>query len=287
MTRKIFGLAPLLAIVVFAMPTAAQAKPHWFTNTGSRLAEKVQFATIAWGTGTNLKQESAAGEINCKTVGAGFIENPLGTTGNKGASGPAGQGQAQAASFYECKAPECEAKVKKAVEKGELPPGVVGVGQAVGQNFPWHEELNESNPAGGEGEFGKQIGVKGNGNYGAGFPEGYPAAAQAANGKGTPWGEHFAIGAIVICELSPNLEGAAGTGLPPRVLGEISFEGEQKTSIGGGLNNVPTTSVPAEYQEVGAASGALPSNTPGVEGIQTGKIKYMGYNNTPYKVEGN
>lgn len=284
MSKKLFGLAPLIAIAAFAMPVTAQASetnPHWFSGT-TRAKEGTSLPVIAWGAAANLKQESLLGEINCKTVGAGTAENPKGTTGNTGISGPAGVGKAIGSIFYECKEKECE----KAIEESPLKAfGFKGVGWAIGQNLPWAESLSKGKVTGGKGEFSQVIGAEKNGNFGEGFNEGYPAESQTQNGLGTPWGATGAIGAIVGCEIFPNPEHFSGTtGSPKRVAFQELFEGKLTESIGGELNNTPTAAVPAEYELNGKESGALTGKAVG-PATNTGNIKYLQYNDSPIKVE--
>jgi hypothetical protein len=104
MSKKLFiSFAPLLAIAAFAvMPVAAQAaagEGHWFVG-GSILKEGVKTPTVTWGGSTNLSQTSNIGEINCRGVGGGTIENPKG--------GTAGVGTTDLSNFFECKSLGCE-----------------------------------------------------------------------------------------------------------------------------------------------------------------------------------
>jgi len=315
-SKKLLALAPLLAIVAsFAvMPGVAQAKekagkackasaggtciPHWFKKPGERLTEGERLPVIGWGVqGANLKQKSAAGEINCKTVGSGIVENPVGSTGateeHFGISGPAGVGQSITASFYECVEPACEAAIA-ASPLGGL--GFVGIGFAVGQNFPWNENLIEGKPTK-LGAFEKTIGAPGNGNFGKGFAQGYPAETsfQSGNagrgGPGSPaneppgggWGAAGAVGAIVGCEIFPNPEGLTGvTGSPKRVAFEEHDESEGPTGttglhaeVGGALNS-SNLGAPGEYVLNGAASGFIATEKTG-PATQEGSIKSEGY----------
>jgi len=269
MSKKLFSLAPLLAIVAFAVvPAASQAaNPHWY-KSGGRLAENSKLPVVTFGGATNLAQNSPAGEINCKAVGAGYVENPKGTAPNTGAKGPAGTGKTESSNFYECKEPNCEAEIAASPLAGL---GFKGVGFAVAYNLPWNNELiNTAEP------FEERIGAKGNGNFGAGFAEGYPAKQQAPNGTGSAWGAAGAIGAIVGCEVSPNPE--AVTGPETRVVAEVPFEGELHPLIGGALNENGNASKPAKTEFTGKASGELEDPLgPGNGGSNTGQIKYMGY----------
>jgi len=304
MSKKLFSLAPLLAIAAFAvMPAVAQAVPgHWFKN-GKRQAEAVKVPVMTWGGAVNLKQESPAGEINCKGVGAGYIENPKGTGTEVGEKGPAGAGATLSSNFYECKEPKCETEVKEKL--GAL--GYSGVGFAVTYNFPWenkilgegpYEEKIGAKPNQGAGQsWGSQIGPETAAGTSQAYAEGWPAKFQAPSGfggepKGRNWGAPGAIGAVVGCEVFPNPEGNATfggiKGQPERVgkESELPFEGELHPLIGGGLNNAPSASNPAVVEFIGTASGTLEDPLgPGLGGANTGQVKYLGYETqTPISV---
>jgi hypothetical protein len=77
---------------------------------------------------TNLVLTSSLGEVSCKTVGWGTIENPLG--------GGAGIGKIFGMGFYSCSAPQCEKEAQEAVGK----PGRAAV---TAVNLPWNESLSE------------------------------------------------------------------------------------------------------------------------------------------------
>jgi hypothetical protein len=108
MFKKLFiGLTPLLAIAALAvMPVVAQAAiQHWYVN-GVKATEGEQIPVVWFGNEVNLNQTSPGfGEVNCRTVGGGTIENPVG--------GGAGVGSMNAVSFYECKGAQCEEKILK------------------------------------------------------------------------------------------------------------------------------------------------------------------------------
>jgi hypothetical protein len=132
MSKKLLiGLAPLFAIAAFAvMPVAAQAiTPHWYKNNVLIPASK-PLPVIGWGQAENLSQVSNIGEINCQTVGAGTVENPP--------EKAAGVGKTLLASFYNCKAPQCEEAVLK-----ETGGALTGEGTAVAKNLPWNNKLFE------------------------------------------------------------------------------------------------------------------------------------------------
>jgi hypothetical protein len=266
MNKKVFSLAFLVVFAAFAvMATGAQAAPHWFKN-GAIQKEATPVPVMTWGGAINLKQESPAGEINCKAVGAGFVENPTG--------GGAGTGKSQSSNFYECKEPKCEAEVA-ASELGKA--GFKGVGFAVAYNLPWNNLL--------EGEvepFVEKIGAVPNGPkaakpaWGGEAAEGYPAKQKEPAGNGAAWGAAGAIGAVVGCEVSPNPEAITGKGT--RVVGELPFEGELHPTVGGGLNEAGNALKPAKAEFKGKESGELEDPLgPGAGGNNTGQIKYLGY----------
>jgi len=266
MNRKfLIRLAPLALVAAFAViPAAAQAStPHWFKNKVIS-KEGAKIPVVTFGGAVNLAQESPAGEINCKGVGAGYVENP------KEPVGGAGVGKTEASAFYECKEPKCEAEVA-ASPLGKL--GFKGVGFAATYNFPWNNKLE-----GTEAPFQEKIGGTPNLNFGKGFAEGFPAAYQPPDGKGTAWGAAGATGAIVGCEIFPNPEGLEATGKPARVAGELPFEGELRPNIGGALNEGGSALKPAKTEFLGKSSGELEDPLgPGAGGSQLGQVKYLGY----------
>ena len=115
MSRKcLISLAPLTVFAALAVtPVAAQAAgalvQKWHhpgrrqTDSGRELGRERQ----------NLSQTSAIGEINCRGVGGGTIENPTG--------GGAGKGQTWESTFFECKSAGCE----KAAERNGTPVDVI------------------------------------------------------------------------------------------------------------------------------------------------------------------
>jgi hypothetical protein len=93
---------------------------RWYQN-GVPMTAGEETPIVIFGNETNLSQGSALGEYNCKGVGGGVVDNPVG--------GGAGEGKTNALSFYECKAPKCEEEVLKAM-------GVPGRGTSTTQNSP-------------------------------------------------------------------------------------------------------------------------------------------------------
>jgi hypothetical protein len=244
--RFLIGLAPLLAIAAFAVvPVAAQAATqHWYKN-GAIVQEGPEGNTpvVTFGGKINLSQTSAIGEINCKGVGGGTIENPAG--------GGAGIGRSNSATFYECKAPQCEAAV---VEKF----GAEGRGTATTQNTPsstkepafpgWSNVLEESTVAG-VTSVREKIGE--------------PFVTFKTP---SPPGM---IRATVNCEIAAT----------KTVIISAVFEGELKPEIGaakaGNLNGT-SAGKPSTARFAAASTGALHSEVGG-EGTNTGSVKYLGY----------
>jgi hypothetical protein len=242
--RFLIGLAPLFAITALAvMPVAAQAETqHWY-RAGVKLAEASPQPVVTFGGKINLSQNSALGEINCKGTGGGVIENPTG--------GGAGTGKSNAASFYECKAPQCEAEVLKAT-------GLEGRGTATTQNNPgatkepafpgWSNVLEESEVAG-TSSVREKIGEE--------F-----VTFKTPSPPGM-------IRATVICEIAVN-QSPVETAI---------FEGELKPEIGvaksGNLNGT-AASKPSTAKFEGPGTGALHSEVAG-EGTNKGSVKYLGY----------
>lgn len=99
---------------------------YWY-RSGVKLPQGLKVPVVSWGGAVNVVQSSVSGQISCRTIGAGTIENPLG--------GGAGVGQTQVSGFFECSAPQCEAE---GAEKG-----IPVIGRIAASNFPWKDELTE------------------------------------------------------------------------------------------------------------------------------------------------
>jgi PKD domain len=85
--------------------TFTAATPHVYTN-GGKVAEAEKVRTIGWGT---LKLTNAIiGEVECREVNAGYLENPTG--------GGAAIGKIQAFAPYECTSESCKALGGTAIE---------------------------------------------------------------------------------------------------------------------------------------------------------------------------
>jgi hypothetical protein len=245
MSRKLLtSIAPLIALAALAvMPVAAQAvTQHWYRN-GSILGAATSVPIVTFGGESNLSQTSAVGEINCRQVGGGSVENPAG--------GGAGIGRTDAVGFYECKAPQCEAEVQAKF-------GVQGRGTATTQNNPgatqepsavgWNNELEES-VVGGVSSIREKIGE--------------PFVSFKTP---SPPGM---IRATIGCEI-------AASKTP--VLTAI-FEGELKPEIGvaktANLNGT-SAGAPSHAKFSGPSTGALHSEVAG-EGTNLGITKFLGY----------
>jgi len=112
--RFLIGLAPLVAIVAFAvMPVAAQAaagSPHYYKGEGATtiIKENVPVPVDAFGTLT-LKNVATGVSLSCHNVVGGFVENPKGSGTEIGHSGPAGIGETQSFNPYTCTSAACTA----------------------------------------------------------------------------------------------------------------------------------------------------------------------------------
>jgi hypothetical protein len=234
----------LCLLVLAVMPVAAQAEPkHWFQN-GVLMAAGEETPIVLFGNEINVAQNSGIGEFNCKTVGGGVIDNPVG--------GGAGEGKSNAGSFYECKAARCEEEVLKAT-------GVPGRGTATLQNEPaatkepafpgWTNVLEESTVAG-VSSIREKIGE--------------PFVTFKTTSPPGMIRETFD------CTIAP-------TG---QVVSEAIFEGELKPEIGvaktGNLNG-SSAGAPSQMKfGTGTCPVCLHSNLGG-EVTWQGNLKYLGY----------
>jgi YVTN family beta-propeller protein len=228
--------------------------PHWTTG-GSTIANGVKTPVVLFGGATNLAQETI-GEINCKTVGGGFVENVEGQ----------GRGKVQALARYECKAPACEAEVKEKF-------GVAGRAEITTENLPestgagklgsegWETELFDGKSAtGGENSPREKIG-----ETWSKFPEGGQEGHESPPGM-----MRFSIR----CEIP-------STKTP---LVEAFYEGAVEPEIGEAFNgsfNGISALHPSQLGFFGETSGRLNSEKAGGEGqgYFTGSLKYLGYTN--------
>jgi hypothetical protein len=246
MSKKLLtSIAPLLALAAFAVtPVAAQAATqHWY-RAGTILPAATSQPIVTFGGEVNLSQNSAIGEINCRQVGGGTVENPTG--------GGAGIGRTDSVSFFECKAEHCEAEVRAKF-------GVEGRGTATTQNNPaatqepsavgWTNELEESVVAGVSSVREKV------GEPFVSFKTPSPPGM---------------IRATIQCEIAPS---------KTPVITAV-FEGELKPEIGvakeGNLNG-SGASKPSIALFNGPSTGALESEVGG-SGTNNGQVKFLGYN---------
>jgi hypothetical protein len=246
MSKKLMiRIAPLLACATFALtPAAAQAvTQHWY-RSGVIAAPATPVPVVTFGGKINLSQNSAIGEINCREVGGGVVENPTG--------GGAGIGRTNSSFFYECKAPACEAEVMAKF-------GLEGRGTATTQNNPaatkepafpgWNNVLEESEVAGVTSVREK-----------VGEPfESFKTPSPPGMVRAT-------IGCEIVVNKTPVISAV--------------FEGELKPEVGraksGNLNGV-SSGKPSHAGFSGASTGALHSEVGG-EGTNNGIVKFLGYN---------
>jgi hypothetical protein len=229
--------------VLAVMPVAAQAATqHWYRN-GVSVLQGESAPIVMFGQETNVAQ-NILGEVNCRTVGGATIENPGG--------GGAGVGRISSLGSYECKAPQCEEKIKK-----EL--GVEGRGTMTWQNNPaatkepafpgWSDVLEEST-VGGVSSVREKIGEPFV-TYKTPSPPGM-------------------IRQTVDCTIAATREVAA----------EAISEGELKPEIGaakaGNLNG-SSAGKPSQIRFSGESTGTMHSQLGG-EAPFLGDLKYLGYN---------
>jgi hypothetical protein len=194
-----------------------------------------------YGNEVNLSQQ-VAGEVNCKTVGGGTIENPVG--------GGAGDGRTNSLNLYECKGLICEEEVLKKF-------GVLGRVRFTTENNPaatqepgfpgWSGVLEESTVAG-VSSVREKIGE--------------PFVTFKTPSPPGMWRE------TQICEVPSTSQH----------LFDVIYEGEYKPEIGvaktGNLNGTSAGS-PSQVKFNGAATGELHSNVG--TGTGAGNLKYLGY----------
>jgi len=240
MSKKLFiGIAPLLAIVAFAaMPVAAQASQHWYKNNVKQAAGK-PIPLVSFGGAVNLSQKSGIGEINCRGVGGGTIENPEG--------GGAGLSKTYESTFFECKSEGCE----KAAAEDKIP--LESFAKTNAEEYGWAGELEEA--AGSPATTRETIGEPFSGTF---------------HKYGSPSPTHEVM-ALVTCETPPGFE--------PHIVGvEATFEGELTPEIGVAVTNLngSKAAVPSTAKFDGTSTGALHSEIAG-EGTNEGSVKYLGY----------
>jgi hypothetical protein len=243
-TGRLCLLAGLCLLVLAVMPVAAQAATqHWYVN-GNIDPAGTETAVVMFGEEANVA-ELIPGEINCRTVDGGMIENPVG--------GGAGVGRTNSSDFYECKQPYCEEEVKKRF-------GVAGRATLTTENnpaatkesaFPGWTNLLEESAVAGTNSVREKIGE--------------PFVTTKTP---SPPGM---MRQTTSCEIAST----------KAVAFAFIYEGEYKPEIGvakvGNLNGVMAAK-PSKVHFEGAGTGALHSQEGGEPGTATGNLKYLGYN---------
>jgi hypothetical protein len=224
------------------MPVAAQAvTQHWYVSA-AKATEGEEIPVVTFGNEINVTM-TAATTTDCRNVGGGFIDNPVG--------GGAGEGRTNSLAFYECKDEMCE---KAILEKF----GVPGRATMTTENnpgatrepaFPGWTNLLEESTVGGVSSIREKIGEP--------FVT-FKTPSPPGMIRGTD-----------DCTIAP-------TG---QVATEGIFEGEIKPEIGvaktGNLNGTSAGS-PSEFKFNGASTGGFHSQLLGVCN-NSGNVKYLGY----------
>jgi hypothetical protein len=226
------------------MPTGAQAATqHWY-KSGVLATAGEEIPIVTFGEESNVGW-LILGEISCKTVGGGTIENPVG--------GGAGVGRTNSLAYYECKQPKCESEVMTKF-------GVPGRGTITSENNPaatqepafpgWTNLLEESTVAG-TASVREKIGE--------------PFVTFKTP---SPLGM---MRETATCEVAPTHQ----------PLASYIWEGEYKPEIGvakiGNLNGNGASKPSKAFFET-KGTGVLHSKESGEEGGGVGELKYLGYN---------
>jgi hypothetical protein len=225
------------------MPVAAHAvTQHWYSNA-VKATEAEEIPIVMFGNEVNVGQTAAFGEINCKGVSGGVVDNPVG--------GGAGEGKTNSSSLYECKDEMCEKEILAKF-------GVPGRGTMTTQNnpgatkepaFPGWTDLLEEGTVSGVSSIREKIGEP--------FVT-FKAASPPGMMRETS-----------DCTIAPTGQVAA----------EGSLEGELKPEIGvaktGNLNG-SSAGVPSQFKFNGAATGGLHSEQYGTDAY-SGNVKFLGY----------
>jgi hypothetical protein len=229
--------------VLAVMPVAAQAvTQHWYQNSVLVSAGE-EVPVVMFGNEENLSWNNALGAPDCKAVGGGTIENPVG--------GGAGDGRTNSLARYECKAGKCEEEVLKQF-------GVPGRLTVTTENnpaatqepaFPGWSDLLEESTVGGVSSIREKIGEPFV-TFKTPSPPGMVRETQD-------------------CTVS-------STG---QVVAEAIVEGELKPEIGVAKTanlNGSSAGAPSQAKFNGAATGAMRSKLAGAE-TWMGNLKYLGY----------
>jgi hypothetical protein len=199
---------------------------------------------VMFGNEINLSQEGTTfGEVNCRIVGGGTIENPVG--------GAAGVGRTNSLESYECVAPLCEDQVLKEF-------GMAGRGRITAENNPaatqepafpgWSDVLEESIVAG-VSSIREKIGE--------------PFVTFKTPSPPGMWRE------TETCEVAATKQ----------VVSSAIIEGEQKPEIGVakiGNTNGTSAAVPSQVRFEMNSTGAMHYREGGVY-TASGNLKYLGY----------
>jgi hypothetical protein len=230
-------------LVLAVMPVATQAATqHWY-KSGASLEPGVEVPIVIFGGEVNLEQQNGLGGPNCKTVGAGTVQNPVG--------GGAGVGRTNSLFRYECKAPKCEEEVK-------LQTGLEGRATITTENNPaatkepafpgWNDALEESTVEG---------------------------VSSIREKIGEPFVTFKTTSPPGMIRVTEDCTIAANE----QVLVEAIEEGEQKPEIGaakkGNLNGTGAAK-PSEMRFEGKSTGAMHGGAG--EEPWSGTLKYLGYN---------
>jgi hypothetical protein len=130
--KFLIGLAPLVIVAAFVAAPAAEGAPHVYKN-GVIAKEGTPVRTIEFG---NAKfQNGVEGEVECKNILAGFLENPVG--------GGNAIGKVQAHFPFECVNANCIKMGGKFVELSA-------------EHLPWRVEVTEPSA----GVFRQKTGTK-------------------------------------------------------------------------------------------------------------------------------
>jgi hypothetical protein len=244
--RFLICLAPLLAIAAFAvMPVAAQGlTQHWYQN-GVKATEGEQIPVVWFGNEVNLSQKTLFGEVNCRTVGGGTIENPSG--------GGAGVGSMTGVAFYECKAPQCEEEIfakfgvlgVEWVEAKNMPVAINGHPER--RPVPWNMLLEESVVA---GVLSVRLKI------------------------GAPWSAFMKPSPPGMIRIKAECDRP-----PEEPLTTTEFEGELQPEIGvaktANLNGI-SAAAPSQAKFNGSSTNELHSMS--ATGVYFNNLKYLGYN---------
>jgi hypothetical protein len=238
--ESILGRSPITPSDQFSY--APGAIVHWYQN-GSLMTAGEETPVVIFGNEVNVSQQ-VVGEVNCKTVGGGVIENPV--------DGGAGEGRTNSFSSYECKSEPCEKEVLTKF-------GVEGRGRFTAQNTPsateepafpgWSNVLEESTVAG-VTSIREKIGEPFV-TYKTPSPPGMLRETET-------------------CEVSSTKQ----------QLFHAIYEGEYKPEIGvaktGNLNGT-SASVPSQAKFNGESTGTVHSKEEKAAGVGFGRLKYLGY----------